>query len=626
MSTASATLSTAAPADHRAAVSLVEKCRLATELRQIHGRIIKSDILSHPLVASRFVSAFSLSEGNSLPDCLLLYSQMMASLGNRQGLGFSLPSLLKSCGKASALEEGRQIHAQVLKSHLREDPFVSNSILRMYLEMGEVEVALKVFDKMFNRDVISWNSMISGCFKSGKIDLACRMFDEMPHKDIVSVNSMVDGLMKHVGCDFARELFEKNRDKSDVVTWTSMVSGYTLNGHPKEALKLFREMLRSGVDPDVAAIVNGLSAIADLGFAEEGRWIHAMLHRSSTSLNSGILASALIDMYSKCGLIGDACSVFRSISSRRRIVDWNSMLSGLALHGLGRETLDLFNEMLRMDVNPDEVTFLAILSACSHSGLVDEGQHYFKIMHEEFNISPRIKHYGCMIDLFGRAGLLENATRIIDEMPVEPDSMIWKSLLSSCIKHGYVAIGEAAAMKALELAPLDSSCYVLLSNLYANAGKWSNVAKIRAVMKARKVRKNPGCSSVMIGGSIHEFFVGKEMGTTCREVVRAKLEEVIGRLKMEGYRADLNQVIVDVDEEEKEGLLVVHSEKMAIAFGLASIDEGAPIRVMKNLRVCGDCHSFSKLVSRVYNQEIILRDQNRFHHFKGGTCSCNDYW
>ncbi|XP_039120567.1 pentatricopeptide repeat-containing protein At4g21065-like [Dioscorea cayenensis subsp. rotundata] len=302
------------------------------------------------------------------------------------------------------------------------------------------------------------------------------------------------------------------------------------------------------------------------------------------------------------------------------------MISGLAMHGLGKEAIEIFNEMERKEVNPDEITFLGLLNACSHSGLVNEGEYYFTVMCRKYNLKPSIQHYGCLIDLYSRAGQFEITKKIIEDMPMKPDATAWKSILSACGKHNYVTMGEYAAMKVIELAPNDASCYVLLSNLYAKSGNWTDVERVRKLMRDKGIRKVPGCSSMVIKGKVHEFLVGKEMGVGCRAVVFSKLKEVIHRLKLFGYEPDVNQVLVDAEDEEKERLLSVHSEKMAIAFGLINSEKGEPMHIVKNLRVCSDCHSFSKLVSSVYEHEIILRDQNRFHHFKEGSCSCHDYW
>nr|DAD48571.1 TPA_asm: hypothetical protein HUJ06_018508 [Nelumbo nucifera] len=638
-------------------VSLLEKCKSMSELHQIHAHMIKTGLVHHTFAVSRLVAFCSLSgvcggldyaasvfpriqqpncfiffamikgfaDSASSLNSILLYSQMLSYLDEFDGVQFSIPSVLKACGRSRAFGEAQQVHGHVLKTNFQYDPFVSNSVVRMYLDLGEVGMARRVFDTMPCRDVVSWNSMIKGYVEAGEIDLARALFDEMPEKDLFSWNTMIDGYGKCGKCEHAQELFQMMKHK-DVVSWTAMISGYVLNHRPKEGLVLFREMLSLGIQPDAATIVSVLSAIADLGFVEEGKWVHAYLSTNKIRLDSGFIGSALIDMYAKCGYIEDAYRIFKSISHRRSIGDWNSMISGLAIHGLGEEALEIFNDMERYDIKPNEITFLGVLSACSHGGLVQEGQYFFSLMQESYKIVPGIQHYGCMVDLLGRAGHLQEAINVLQEMPMEADVLAWKAILSACVKHGHVAIGEHAALHAIELAPEDSSCYVLLSNVYAKAGKWDNVAKVRSMMRQRGVRKIPGCSSVLSNGVVHQFLVGMEMDMMYRGRVLLKLEEVICRLKLEGYEPDLTQILLDVEEEDKENLLRVHSEKIAVAFGLINMKQGAPIHIVKNLRFCSDCHSFIKLVSMVYNRKIIVRDQNRFHYFQNGSCSCKDYW
>ncbi|KAK9279942.1 hypothetical protein L1049_013626 [Liquidambar formosana] len=638
-------------------LQMLEKCKTMSELRQIHAHMIKTNFVNHTFAISRLMAFCSLSgvsggleyassvilriqnpnafifftaikgfSESSYPlESVILYAQMLSCLENFSGIEFSIPSVLKACGKLSAFEEGRQLHGQILKSYLLFDPFVSNAVVRMYLDFGEIKSARQVFDKMPNRDVVSWNSMITGYLRVGDIDLAHGLFNEMPKRDMVSCNAMIDGYGKCGKCELAIDIFKMMSDK-DVVTWTSMISAYVLNYRPREALDLFQEMLSLGVKPDAPVIVSVLSTIADLGFVEEGKWIHTYLCTNKINLSFGFLGSALINMYSKCGCIENAYCVFRSISHGRNIGDWNSMISGLAFHGLAQEAQEIFLNMERMEIWPNEVTFLGLLSACSHGGLVNEGEFYFRIMHEKYNIVPKIQHYGCMVDLYGRAGRLADALGVIQNMPMEADVLAWKAILSSSMKHGQVAIGENAALKAIGLAPKDSSCYVLLSNIYAKAGRWDDVAKVRLIMRQRGVRKIPGCSSILVDGKIHEFLVGEELDVRYSGAVLSMIEEVVYRLKLEGYRPDVTQVLVDIEEEGKESSLSLHSEKKAVAFGLININKGVPIHIVKNLRICSDCHSFIKLVSRVYDRQIIVRDQNRFHRFENGICSCNEYW
>ncbi|KAJ7947983.1 Pentatricopeptide repeat-containing protein family [Quillaja saponaria] len=635
-------------------VSMLDKCKTMSEMSQIHAHMIKTNLVTHTKAITKLITFCTLSgcldyallvfdriqnpnafifhklikafsESLNSFESVILYAHMLSSLEELQGVEFCLPSVLKACGKSLAFKEGQQVLGHILKTHLWFDPFVTNSVVRMYLDFGEIELARCVFDKMPTRDLISWNSLITGYLRAGEIELARGLFEEMPERDLVSCNAMIDGYGKQGRCELAEEIFRMMTVK-DVVTWTSLISAYVFNQRPREALHSFRDMLSLGVQPDAPAIVSVLSAIADLGFVEEGKWMHSYMSTNKISIWSGFIGSALIDMYAKCGQIDNAFHVFRSISHRRNIGDWNSIITGLALHGLGHEAINVFLDMESVELKPDDITFLGLLSACNHAGLVEEGQLYFEIMQAKYKIVPKIQHYGCIIDLFARSGSLEEALGIICEMPVEPDRLTWKAVLSASMKHGNLATGEIAALRAIKLAPEDSSCYVLLSNIYAKAGRWNDVANIRLIMKQNRVRKIPGCSSILVDGKVHEFLVGKKIDEEYNGEVLSKLEEVVSKLKSEGYEPDLSQVLLDIEDDGKESLLNLHSEKMALAFGLLNTRSGNPIHIVKNLRICCDCHCFMNLVSNVYNHQIIVRDQNRFHHFENGSCSCKDYW
>lgn len=566
-----------------------------------------------------------MSESSTPLEALLFYAQMLSSLKNLDRVEFLLPALLKACSKSRALEEGRQVHGQIVKSQMLFDPYVANALIRMYSELDCIGLAQRVFDKIPERDQVSWNSLITGYLRVGEIELAQGIFNEIPERDLVSCNAMIDGYVKSGKCELAEEVFMTMQHK-DVVTWTTMISGYVFNDRPKEALGLFREMLSQGIRPDAPALVSVLSAIADLGFVEEGKWVHTYIRMNKIRLSSGFIGSAVVDMYAKCGHIENAYNVFEIICHYRNIGDWNCMISGLAMHGLGHEALDIFLDMKMKGIEPDEITFLGLLTACNHGGLVDEGRYCFELMQDKYRLVPKIQHYGCIVDLLGRAGHLEEAVNVIRNMPLEADAIVWKAILSACTIHGNVAIGESAALKAIDLAPEDSSCYILLSNLYAKVGRWDDVAKVRLMMKQRGVQKIPGSSSVLVNGEVHEFLVGKEMNVKYSVEVRTKIDEVVTRLKLEGYKPDLSQVLLDIEEENKEDSLFLHSEKMALVFGLINTSKGSPIHIVKNLRICCDCHSFIKLVSKVYNCQIVVRDQNRFHQFENGSCSCKDFW
>ncbi|XP_027343364.1 pentatricopeptide repeat-containing protein At1g08070, chloroplastic-like [Abrus precatorius] len=603
--------------------TLIDKCTTLSQVRQIHAHIIKTNLVTHALCVAKLINV--LSHSCNPYDAVSVFAHVLSCFQDMRGIDFSVPSVLRACGRSRAFEEGKQIMGFVLKTHLWGDPFVTNSLVRMCLEVGMIELARSVFDKMPVRDLISWNSLLSGYLKAGEIEMAREVFEKMPQRDVITCNAMIDGYGKHGMCELAEEVF-MGMSVRDVVTWTSIISGFVINHQPRKGLCLFREMLSLGVRPDAPAIVSVLSAIADLGFVEEGKWIHTYIYTNKIHHNYSFIGSALINMYAKCGQIENAYFIFRSICHRRNVGDWNSMISGLALHGLGHEAIEVFQDMERAELEPDDITFLGLLSACNHGGLMEEGQFYFETMQVKYKIVAKIQHYGCIVDLLGRAGRLEEALGVIHDMPLEPDVLIWKAILSASMKHNDIVMGHTAAFRAIELAPEDSSCYVLLSNIYAKAGRWDDVSKVRSMMKRRGVRKIPGCSSILVNGEVHEFLVGKAMDVGYNQSVISKLEEVVCKLKLNGYEPDLNQIFLDIEEDEKECQLTLHSEKMALAFGLLSVPKGIPIHIVKNLRICCDCHTFMQLASKTYERRIIVRDQNRFHHFDKGFCSCRNHW
>lgn len=335
-------------------------------------------------------------------------------------------------------------------------------------------------------------------------------------------------------------------------------------------------------------------------------------------------SNSLLDLYAKCGSIREAQKVFEELEEKS-VVSWTCIIVGLAVNGFGKKALELFKQMERERLVPTEITFVGVLYACSHCGMVDDGFEYFRRMKEEYGIMPQIEHYGCMVDLLGRAGKVKEAYEYIRKMPMQPNAVIWRTLLGACTIHGHLALGEVARTHLLELEPRHSGDYVLLSNLYASERRWSDVQKVRKTMLKEGVRKTPGYSLVELGNRVYEFVMG-DRSHPQSEQVYAKLAEITKLLRLEGYVPHTVNVLADIEEEEKENALSYHSEKIAIAFMLINTPSGTPIRVVKNLRVCADCHLAIKLISKVYSREIIVRDRSRFHHFSDGSCSCNDYW
>lgn len=567
---------------------------------------------------------------------------------------FTFPCVIKGCAKLNAVKEGKQIHGLVLKLGFGFDKFVQGSLVNLYSKCGEISFAHKVFDQIDDKDLVLWNSLLDGYAKCGAVQVAMKLFEEMPEKDCFSWTVLIDGLAKSGEVETARDIFEKMPNRNlvswntmingymkagdvnsafnlfnrmptrDVITWNSMIGGFQSNSRFVEALEMFVRMLKEEFRPSHATLVSVISAVSGLASLGKGRSIHSYIVKSGIELN-GVLGTVLIEMYSKCGSIDSALKVFQNIH-HKKLGHWTAIIVGLSIHGLAEHALKLFLEMRRIGMKPNAITFVGVLNACSHAGLVNDGRRYFNTMISEYGIKPTIEHYGCLVDILCRAGYLEEAKIIIEQMPMRPNKVIWMTLLSSARNHGNPKIGEYAAQHLIELAPETIGGYVVLSNMYAVAGEWDKVSKVRETMKTRGLRKDPGCSSIEHRGVLHEFIVGDKSHPQTIEIY-SKLSEMREKLKLAGHVPDTSQVLLCIEEdEEKEAELDNHSERLAIAFGLINVEAGCPVRIMKNLRVCNDCHSVTKLLSKLYNREIIVRDNSRFHHFKNGLCSCKDFW
>lgn len=502
-------------------------------------------------------------------------------------------AVLSACGQKLDVEFGKWLHCYVEENEIQMGLILSNAILDMYAKCGNMDLARKCFDKMLEKDIISWTTMLAGYAKLGDFDAATDLFNLAPCKDIA--------------------------------IWNALISAYAQSGKPKEALDLFNELqLTKAAKPDEVTLVSALAACSQLGAMELGGWIHAYIHKECVMLNCHLI-TALVDMYSKCGDLEKALQVFHSVDKRDVFV-WSAMIAGLGMHGCGRDAIQLFLLMQKAKVKPSAVTFTNLLSACSHSGLVKEGQEVFHHMEHTYKILPGMEHYACMVDILGRAGRLEAAIELIKNMPMNPGPSVWGALLGACRLHKNVDLAEQAAKNLLEIEPDNDGAYVLLSNVYANSGKWNEVSKLRKRMRDAGLKKEPGCSSVEVNGVMHDFLVGDNRHPIS-ERIYLKLDEIASQVKSMGYASDKSQVLQLVEEENlQEKALYLHSERLAVAYGLLTLAPSQPIRIVKNLRVCQDCHSVVKLVSKLYDREIVLRDRYRFHHFKGGCCSCNDYW
>lgn len=419
----------------------------------------------------------------------------------------------------------------------------------------------------------------------------------------------------------ARRVFNEIPERN-LIAWSAMISGYARIGFVNEALCLFREMQAVGIRPDEVTMVSVISACAKAGALDLGRWVHAFIEKNNIKLDLE-LTTALIDMYAKCGCIERARELFNSMPDRDTKA-CASMIFGLAIHGCAEDALEVFARMEESKVKPNQVTFLGVLSACVHRGLVCEGQQYWSSMYK-YRLEPSMEHYGCMVDLLCRASLIQEACEFVETMPISPNAIIWRTLLVGCKNKGLFEKAETIAERLLELEPSNAENYVLLSNLYASGFHWEKVSYVRKRMKENGVKAIPGFSSIEIDGFVHEFVMGDESHPEIKEI-REVLMDISHRVRGAGHEPWTSAVLHDVGEEEKANALLEHSERLAIAFGLLKTKAPVVIRVVKNLRVCADCHEVTKIISDVYSREIIVRDRVRFHRFVNGTCSCKDYW
>ncbi|XP_019053332.1 PREDICTED: pentatricopeptide repeat-containing protein At2g22410, mitochondrial isoform X2 [Nelumbo nucifera] len=577
-------------------LSLLERCKSMNQLKQIQAQMILTGLISDRLALSRLIAFCAISESGSLDYCnmilantenpnvfswniairghsesdnpkeaFLLYMQMLrnaihmlVSCGDLEGArrlfdrsrirdlvswnsiinGYvrrgmpgqalelfremkvgkiepdevTMIGMVSSCAQMEDLNLGREFHRYIEERGLKMTIPLSNALMDMYVKCGSLESAELLFNSMTHRTMVSWTTMVVGYVKFGHLDAARKLFDEMPEKD--------------------------------VVPWNAMISGYVQCNRRKEALALFHEMQAMNIKPDEVTMVSLLSACSQLGALDVGVWIHHYIEKHSIWINVA-LGTALVDMYAKCGNITKALQLFQEIPGRNALT-WTAIIGALALHGHAQDAISYFLEMIDTGLVPDEVTFLGVLSACCHAGLVDEGRRFFTEMKSKFKISPKLKHYSCMVDLLGRAGFLHEAEELIDSMPMEPDAVVWGALFFACRTHGNVAMGEWAASKLLELDPHDSGIYVLLASMYVEANMWEKAGKVRVMMRERGVEKTPGCSSIEVNGIVYEFIVRDRSHPQTQEIYEC-LIQLARQLEIDDYVSGVPQINVSID-------------------------------------------------------------------------------
>ncbi|KAI4326628.1 hypothetical protein MLD38_031919 [Melastoma candidum] len=586
---------------------------------------------------------------------------MASSQYQRQGL----ISLMKSCTQKSQLH---QIHAHVIRSLLHQDQDV---VLRFLARVAlppfhDLVYARRVFNNLWSPTTYQYNTMIRAYSMCGDDDLTKEGFllykkmkeDGVPldpltasftikccakdacfhggvqvHGGIVTRGHQHDGLLMttlmdfYSGCgrlDDACMVFDETTVK-DTVAWNVLISCYLRNGRTRDALRVFDHMVAgsSGCEPDDVTCLHVLQACASLNALEFGERVHDYMKERGydDAIN---LRNSLITMYSRCGCMDKAYTIFQGMPVKN-VVSWTALIAGLAMNGNGVEAIDAFRQMLRAGVSPDAQTFTGVLSACSHCGLVDEGLLVFEKIRKQFGITPNIHHYGCMVDLMGRAGQLDRAYELILSMDSKPDSTIWRTLLGACRIHRHVTLGERVINHLIELKAQEAGDYVLLLNMYSSAGEWEKVTEVRKFMKENGVQTTPGCTTMELGGVLHEF-TSDDTSHPRNSEIYGSLNEIGSQLRIAGYVPIISSELHNLTVEDKGYRLSYHGEKLAIAFGILVTPPGTTLRLANNLRICVDCHEFAKFVSSVYDRMVIIRDRSRFHHVRRGHCSCNDYW
>lgn len=588
--------------------------------RQVFDEVCERNVIIYNVMIRSYVN------NRQYRDALVLFKDML-------GCGYvpdnyTYPCVLKACSGSSNKVAGLQIHAAAVRVGQDSCLFVGNGLVAMYGKCGCLAEARQVLDEMPRRDVVSWNSMVACYAQNGQFDSALRVCREMELLKVGYNSGTMASLLPAVSnasaesVEYVEKMFLK-MDKSNLISWNVMIAVYVNNSMPAKAVDLFSQMEAHKVEPDVITFASILPACGDLSALSLGRKIHECVERKKLRPNL-LLENALIDMYAKCGCLSDARQVFDKLIVRD-VISWTSMISAYGISGLGRDAVALFSRMQNSGLEPDSIAFVSVLSACSHTGLLDKGRHYFNLMIEEHGIEPRLEHFSCMVDLLGRAGKVDEAYRLIQKMPIEPNERVWGALLGACRVYSNMKIGLLAADCLFQLVPEQSGYYVLLSNIYAKAGRWQDVAKVRSTMKSKGIKKAPGVSNFELNNIVHTFLAGDQSHPQSTRIYE-ELDILVGKMRGLGYVPETDSTLHDVEDEDKDGHLAVHSEKLAIVFALLNTEPGTPIRITKNLRICGDCHTASRLISKITQREIIIRDTNRFHNFVDGVCSCGDYW
>jgi pentatricopeptide repeat protein len=644
-------------------INVYAKCGSMENARKVFDNLPKRNVVSWTTLMTGYVH-------NSQPEVAVQIFQKMLEVG-AYPTNYTLGTALNACSSLYSVKLGKQFHAYIIKYQIDFDTSVGNALCSLYSKLGYLESAIKAFQRVREKNVISWTALISACGDNGEAAKGLRFFTEMLTEDIkpneftltsvlslcctmlsLDVGTQIHSLSIRLGyisslpiknsimylylkcgrISEAEKLFD-GMETLSLVTWNAMIAGHAqmmelagddLSAYRNgcEALNIFFKLNQSGMTPDLFTFSSILTVCSRLVALEQGEQVHAQIIKTGF-LSDVVVGTALINMYNKCGNIEKASKAFVEMDTRTMIL-WTSMITGFSQHGRSQQALQLFEDMILVGVKPNQITFVGVLSACSHAGMVKEAFSYFEMMQKVYKIKPVMDHFACLIDMFVRLGRLNEAFDFIKKMNFEPSEFIWSLLIAGCRSHGNLELGFYAAEQLLKLKPKATETYVMVLNMYLSAGRWNDVSRVRKKMKEEKLEKLHDWSWISIKDRVYSFKPNDKSHFHSADIYKS-LENLLDQAKSLGYESLETLEVTDGDEEKTSSSTAYHSEKLAIAFGLLNTPNAAPIRVIKSVFMCRDCHNFIKFISLLTDREIVIRDSKRLHKFVNGCCSCGDF-